>query len=586
MDGDVPSVPIRYPWSTILESCQIDGGACAWHSHAVSCAWLVFRGQIRNARSMMPNRRTFLKQLGYGAAGLGVFSLLPACRTLPRPASALPRSTPEAQGISSAGILAFLDAASRTSYEWHSFMLVRHGQVVAEGWWSPYGPGVNHTMYSMSKSFTSTAIGFAVAEGKLRVDDRVVSFFPNDLPEKVSDHLAALRIKDLLTMSVGNEKEPTQGMIKEANWVRTFLASPISDRPGTKFMYNSAATYMCSAIVQQVTGQRMLDYLTPRLFQPLGIDGPTWERCPRGIDIGGWGLGIQTEGLAKFGQLYLQKGVWRGQRLLPVSWIEEATSFKIQQPVSEAAAQSKDKNDWLQGYCYQFWRCRHNAVRGDGAFGQFTIMMPDQDAVLAITSESNNMQEQLNLVWEHLLPAMHDQPLAPAQVKQTQLQQRLANLAFVPPKARPSSAWASRVSGKTFRLEPNALGLQSASFQFHETDCLVDFRDAQTVYPITCGIERWRPGETALPGTPPRLVSGGAPKPGTEAKLVASGTWRHEDTFDMMFRYYETPHHDSVACRFEGDTLEVTFLSSLAKMNPQPKDSRPVLRGRSAPANA
>ena len=252
-------------------------------------------------------------------------------------AGKLPRSTPEAQGVSSAGILAFLDAVQHSKHELHSFMLVRHGRVVAEGWWSPYGPEFNHTLYSLSKSFTSTAVGFAVAEGKLRVDDRVVSFFPNDLPEHVSDNLAALRVKDLLTMSVGNAKEPTLAMVEQENWVKAFLAWPIANPPGTQFLYNSAATYMLSAIVQQVTGQKILDYLQPRLFEPLGIQGATWETCPRGINVGGWGLSIQTEGLAKFGQLYLQKGVWQGRQLLPAQWVEEATTFKIQQPAARQA---------------------------------------------------------------------------------------------------------------------------------------------------------------------------------------------------------------------------------------------------------
>ena len=148
---------------------------------------------------MTSNRRAFLKQVGVGTAGAGLLSFVPGCRTASPNlvGGELPRSAPEAQGVSSSGILSFLDAVQHSKHEMHSFMLVRHGQVVAEGWWSPYGPDFNHTMYSLSKSFTSTAVGFAVAEGKLRVDDRVVSFFPKDLPDNVSEHLAAMRVKDL-----------------------------------------------------------------------------------------------------------------------------------------------------------------------------------------------------------------------------------------------------------------------------------------------------------------------------------------------------------------------------------------------------
>jgi CubicO group peptidase (beta-lactamase class C family) len=529
---------------------------------------------------MTPNRRTFLKQLGLGTAGLSLVSFLPGCKTTALGSAKLPRSTPEAEGLSSAGIQAFLDALARSKHEMHSVMVVRHGKVVAEGWWTPYQPEYNHTLYSMSKSFTSTAIGLAVAEGKLRVEDKVVSFFPKDLPKPVSEPLAVLRVKDLLTMSVGNEKEPTQAMVKEENWVKTFLASPITHPPGSVFMYNSGATYMLSAIVQHVTGEKLIDYLRPRLFEPLGIEGATWETCPRGINVGGWGLSVPTEALAKFGQLYLQKGVWGGRRILPAQWVDEATTFKIQQPLPANPSRPNAQNDWLQGYCYQFWRSTHNAYRGDGAFGQFTIVMPEQDAVIAITSEASDMQGQLDLVWEHLLPAMKPAPLLPDRPAQARLEQTLARLALTPPKGERASPTARRVSGQIFKLEANDLGLQSASFVFRNEACLCTLRDGHGEYCVVAGLEKWRRGETALPGTPPRLVSGGAPKPGTPSRVAANGVWKDPNTFEMMWRYYETPHHDTVTCHFEADQVRISFMNSMAQMNPTPKDKRPVLQGR------
>src|SRR5260221_2585751 len=296
-------------------------------------------------------RRTFLSQLSWGTAGLGLVSFLPGCRSSRQAlgGGVLSRSTPEAEGVSSTGVLSFLEAVGKSQQEMHSFMLVRHGRVVAEGWWAPYGPHFNHTLYSMSKSFTSTAVGLAVAEGKLHVADRVASFFPEDLPEKVSDYLAALRVKDLLTMSVGHGKDPTSAMVQEENWAKTFLAWPIANQPGTTFLYDSGATYMLSAIVQRLTGQTVRDYLQPRLFEPLGIEGMTWETCPRGINVGGWGLSLPTEGLAKFGQMYLQRGAWKGRLLLPAKWVEEATTFKIQQPEPAKPSRPHVQDDWLQG---------------------------------------------------------------------------------------------------------------------------------------------------------------------------------------------------------------------------------------------
>jgi CubicO group peptidase (beta-lactamase class C family) len=529
---------------------------------------------------MSPTRRTFLKRLGLGAGGLFLSHRLPRAWALDQPR--LLRSTPAAEGVAAEGILAFLEATAAQKFELHSFLLARHGRVVAEGWWAPYAPSLRHTMYSMSKSFTSTAAGLAVAEGKLRVEDRVVGFFPKELPEAVSENLAALRVQDLLTMSVGNEKEPTGPVTKEENWVRAFLAQPISHTPGTVFLYNSAATYMVSAIVQQVTGERIVDYLRPRLFEPLGIQNVAWETCPRGINTGGWGLSVPTEALAKFGQLYLQKGMWHGRELLPAQWIEEATRFHIQQPAPAQPKRPNEQNDWLQGYGYQFWRCQHRAFRGDGAFGQFTIVLPEQDAVIAMTSENGNMQGQLDLVWEHLLPAMKDRPVADDPALQRRLNETLSSLALNPPAGQRTSPTAARVSGKTFQIEKNDLGLQSVSFAFQPDTTLFNLRDPQREYPISCGFERWTNGETSVPGTPPRLLAGGAPKPGTPFKIAASGTWKNERTFEMTWRYYETPHHDTVTCTFDGDQVTVAFLSSVARMRNLSKDSRPALIGRLA----
>ena len=508
------------------------------------------------------DRRSFLKH-----ASLTSFSLcLPRTFAEATP-SQLARSTPEEQGFSAQAILDFLDATEREKMELHSFMMLRHGKVIAEGWWEPYGPDLVHTMYSMSKSFTSTAVGLAVAEGKLSVEDKVISFFPDDLPAQISENLAAMRVKDLLTMATGNEKEPTQVCIKSENWVRTFLAQNIAHEPGTQFMYNSAATYMCSAIVQKVTGQSVLEYLTPRLFSPLGISGMRWETCPRGINTGGWGLSIQTEGLAKFGQLLLQKGKWNDKQIIPAAWIDEATRFHIQQPGGDKPDRPKAKNDWLQGYGYQFWRCQGTAFRGDGAFGQFTIVLPEQDAVIVMTSENKNMQGQLDLVWKHLLPAFDAKPLAAVDLR------RLKSLKLVPPAGSKNSAINP---DKPFKLEANDYGLSQLSITMSEKACML-IADGHR---IDCGLDTWQLGETALPIKPPRLIAGGKPKSDTAFKVASHATWTDPQTLLITLRYYETPHSDSLTCRFEGDEITVTLRDSITAMNPKGKDPRPSLKGR------
>ncbi len=293
----------------------------------------------------------------------------------------------------------------------HSFMLVRHGKVVAEAWWKPETPEKPHQMWSLSKSFTSTAVGLAVADGKLKLDEKVLSFFPDQVPAAPSDHLKAMTVKDLLTMTCGHDTEAKLNASAAVPWVQTFLAHPVPHAPGTHFRYNTPGTHMLSAIVTKVTGETVLDYLKPRLFDPLGITNPQWAASPQGNTLGGWGLSVRTEDIAKFGQLYLQKGQWNGKALIPASWVEQASAKQVP---NDAGRKDKGTSDWAQGYGFQFWRCRHGAYRGDGKDGQFCLILPDQDAVVAITAQTGDMQRQLNLVWDHLLPALQAGPLPEA----------------------------------------------------------------------------------------------------------------------------------------------------------------------------
>ena len=315
----------------------------------------------------------------------------------------LPRSTPEAQGISSSAIFEFLKSADEEIDSLHSFMLVRNSHVVAAAWWKPNSAEKPHVLWSLSKSFASTAVGLVIAEGKLSLDDKVVEFFPNELPAKPSKNLQAMRVRDLLTMSAGHSKE-VENLQAQSDWIKSFLAHDVPHQPGSHFQYNTPATFMLSAIVQKVTGKSVLEYLQPKLFAPLAIKKPRWDTNPQNITLGGYGLYLCTEDIAKFGQLYLQKGKWQGQQIVPEDWVEQATSKQVSNG-------SDPNNDWNQGYGFQFWRCRHDAYRGDGRDGQFCIVMPKQNAVVAITANTNNMGAIMNLVWDKLLPAFQEKPL-------------------------------------------------------------------------------------------------------------------------------------------------------------------------------
>jgi CubicO group peptidase (beta-lactamase class C family) len=483
-----------------------------------------------------------------------LFLLFVLCCNVGAQESTLPRSTPEAEGVSSNDITQFLDAASKSKTEFHSFMLVRHGKVIAEGWWNPYRADLKHTMYSCSKSFTATAVGFAVQEKKISLSDKVTSFFPHDLPDTVSKFLSELTVKDVLMMSDGQEPDPTGPVgSKDTNWIKGFLATPILHEPGSVFLYNSLGTYMLSAMVQKVTGEKIVDYLKPRLFEPLGINGMDWETDLQGINTGGWGLRIKTEDMAKFAQLFLQKGKWNGKQVLPASWVEDASRMKIMQ-APDAPQSARDSSDWLQGYCYQMWRCRHNAFRGDGAFGQFMIVMPDQDAVLAITAETPDMQEELNLVWKYLLPAFQTNKLSADAAASARLKQKIESLALLPPQKNSQSA-TTTISGKTFAASSNLLHLQSISFDFSNEGCKVKFQTDTASYQIDFGEGKWKSAETNMPE--PALTAGFIENNRViyPAKIMAAYTWKDANTLQLVLRYIESPHTATFTCTFHDNKL-------------------------------
>lgn len=452
--------------------------------------------------------------------------------------STLPRSTPEAQGITSAAILDFVEAADKQVNAMHSFMLVRHGHVVAEGWWSPYDAKTRHSMYSLSKSFTSTAVGLAVAEGKFSVDDTVLKFFPDDAPAAPSDNLRSMRISDLLRMNTGQHADDMAKFNFDSTepLVRSFLSIPVAHKPGTHFWYNTPATFMCSAIVQKTTGQTVLDYLKPRLFDPLGIEGPTWE-MKQGISFGGSGLAIRTEDIAKFGQLYLQKGKWNGKQLVPAAWIEAATA-------RQTSNGSSPDSDWDQGYGYQFWRCRPGCYRGDGAFGQYCIVIPEKDAVVAITSGTRDMQGVMNLVWDKLLPAMQPKRLKADKESCKKLEQTLAGLTMKPQQGTGTPASVAKWSGKTFTFPSNNQKLEAVALEFGNAGSPVTLvtRCNGIEQRTACGKDSWIKGRMTYAALPEQLVA-------------ASGTWTADDTYTAQLSFYETPFCLTVSLKFSNDQL-------------------------------
>jgi CubicO group peptidase (beta-lactamase class C family) len=311
----------------------------------------------------------------------------------------LPVATPSEVGVDAAGVLAFLDAVDTAGdQELHSIALLRHGQVFARGWWDPYAPDDATLVYSLSKSFTSTALGFAVAEGRVALTDRVVDRLRPEGP--VGPRTSVMTLRDLVAMATGHRADTLQDpRVSEADDPALgFLGIEPESDPGTVFAYNNPATYTLAAVLQDVTGQTLREYLRPRLFEPLGVVPGWWDQRPAGRDLGFTGLHLTTEVLVRFGQLYANGGTYAGRQVLPPGWAELALGLHTPNP-------AEPKPDWQQGYGFQFWRGRHGSVRGDGAFGQLVVLLPEQDAVLVTTAGTGNMQGVLDAAWAHLLPA-------------------------------------------------------------------------------------------------------------------------------------------------------------------------------------
>jgi CubicO group peptidase (beta-lactamase class C family) len=312
----------------------------------------------------------------------------------------LPRSTPAEQGVDAAGIDAFLAAlAPLAEVETHSLMVVRHGHVVAEAWFEPYSPSAPHLLYSLSKSFTSTALGFAVDEGLVDLDATVLSYFP-EFDGRVTDPRSrAIKVRHVAAMASGHDDDIIDEAIAagDGDMLLGLLLIPPDREPGSVFAYNQPCTYALSAIVQRVSGGSLTEFLRPRLFEPLGITAYGWRTDGRGREIGYAGLHVPTEAIAKVGLLYLNDGEWAGRRLLSAAWIAEATRSHI--------VPDREQIDWRQGYGFQFWHSRHG-YRGDGAYGQFMLILPEADAVVAMTAQSPDMQAVLDAAWTHLLPAL------------------------------------------------------------------------------------------------------------------------------------------------------------------------------------
>ncbi|GFN31738.1 hypothetical protein PCURB6_19980 [Paenibacillus curdlanolyticus] len=409
----------------------------------------------------------------------------------------LPRTTPEEAGIPSRAIEAFIDQLAQDQFEAHGFMIVRHGRVAAEGWWKPYSPELPHLVFSITKSFTSTAVGFAVQEGLLSLEDRVASFFPDELPSSPSDRLLAMTVQHLLAMATGHDGDPTeQAVMTGGDWVRAFLEARIPYEPGTHFVYNSGASHILGLIVERVSGVGLQTFLSSRLLQPLGIHPADWMTLQGGHEAGGFGLCLKLEDVAKLGILYEQKGIWNGERLLEEKWIDASAALQV--------SNGDDPNsDWSQGYGYQLWRCRYGAYRFAGLFAQKCVIIPSHHAVIAVNSADWNEQALLNAIWTHLLPAMSEQPLPVDESANAKLNRRLLTLDTIAADDRPVPVQSVLLNRK-YRLEPNKAEILEMTIHETNNGITAVLQGAGGEKMLHFGIDRWTYAGEGLKSTAAR----------------------------------------------------------------------------------
>ena len=481
-----------------------------------------------------------------------------------------PRTTPEAVGIPSASIEWLLDRLEEGWTEPHGLMIMRHGKVCAEGWWAPYATGIRHGLQSHTKTYAATAVGIAYTEGLLKLTDRIVDIFPDEIPENPSENLKKLTVRDVLCMGCGMDTMPRPSK----DWIREFLATPVNHVPGTTFMYNSTGSTFLGAIVRKLTGLGLHDYLKPRLFDKIGIDAENlrWITMPDGMEIGGGGLFATTEDNLRLMKLYADGGVWEGERILAEDYVKLATS-KQNDSATERAVNPPAEDNFV-GYGFQIWMCRPKGVyRADGAMGQFTIVFPERDMLLAITENASGStggampQKALDTIWKWMdaLPGPETEILPEDPEASAHLARRMQMLALPAPRRSPESPLQEKINGSTYAVTDGYFALADAGMvRFMSGEDrpggakALSLTFAENACTLTCLVDGKPQSLTAaMDGT--RLRN---ELPGMPSIALCSGCWEADNVFRLRLRMVETCNETSITFTFSGDQAQVETCSN------------------------
>ncbi len=471
----------------------------------------------------------------------------------------LARSTPEAEGVSSRDLLQLVEDLDRSGSEMHGILVMRHGSVIAEGWWAPYAPGFAHASQSLTKTVTGTAFGIAMGEGLLALDDRLVDIFPEYVPAQPQPWLGELRMRHILTMSAGMETQPA---VFDPEWVRKFFSMPIVHEPGTAFYYNSIACSMVGACIRKKTGLGLADYLRPRLFEKIGINsaGIRWYCHEDGLENGSGGIVTSTEDNARLIQLYLNNGLWGDERVLPEEWVRWATALRndhFREAVPDAAPGA--------GYGGMMW-IRGGAFYADGAMGQLSIGFPEQGLLISVnqTCADSVADRRMREALFGFADRVHDRPLPEDAPARDALVRRLKTLALPAPDYAPDSPMIQSVHGRRCRITEGSAAFFAEDVSifnrnYHDAVTAFGFEFVRGQLLLTIesesGIHRALAGLDGLARL--NRLSGNIP---TEDVMLAAH-WLRQDELCLQIRWLEICRTRQIVFRFGESGVTITSTS-------------------------
>ena len=456
----------------------------------------------------------------------------------------LPRSTPEKQGVPSEILTELLEELS-TFDLMKGIIILRHGHIITESYWKPHHSDQPTALWSLSKSFTSCAIGFAREEKLLSLDDKLISFFPEYAPCITDEKMFKVTLRDLLTMRSGHAQCAFAFAYADTagDYLRGFFASRLEFEPGTRFAYNSLGTYMLAAVIRRVTGLNVREDLLPRLFDVLEIVPGKWDSCPAGTNYGGFGLHLRTADIARFAQLVLNKGVWNGKQVIPADYLAEAL-----QPHADNSM--NDHPDWKCGYGYQFWCSRHG-FRGDGACGQYAVILPEEDMAIAVNGAMTNMGRVLELFWEKLLPALKGEPLP----ENLSAADRLAEVAASRQiHVEPCCCQVQR-KNCAFEFFPNAAGIERGEITFTSKECTLSFKTSRGEEKLAAGFGTLAKSTWQLQDFSPHDVA-------------SSARWVDEKSLEIRVVHLDSTFRDTWKIVFEEDEIKFDWQTCCSLFRP------------------